>query len=229
MHASLRNVAFAAILLAAGGARAQNLVQNGTFDTVSQIAGWGFGGTSDMQWSAIDADDSPSSGSGFVENTASGGTIEGAGECFAAQPDTVYWMQGAAMIPVDEAGSASALIDVFWSDTFNCSNPLRFDTVLSSGVVGSWLRGQNVVTSPVGTTHAQMSIRVFVSGSPPSPPGVYFDDLYVPEPTSPRQAGAAAGALALMAMRGGRGGRSSLRGARPARAQDGSRKPARTI
>jgi len=229
VHASLRAIALAAALFAASGARAQNLIQNGSFDTFSQITGWHFGGLSDMHWAGIDADGSASSGSGYVQNLGAGGTYEGAGQCFPAEPGTVYLVQGSAMIPDQEDGTAGALIDVFWSDTPDCGNPLRFDTALSSGVAGSWLRGQSVVTSPPGTINAQMSIRVFVIGSPPSPPGVYFDDLYVPEPTSPREAGAATGALALIALRRGRGGRSSLRRVRAGRAHDRSRKLAWTI
>ncbi len=222
MYVSLRALVLATTLFASGGASAQNLLENGTFDSVSQIAGWAFGGNSDMHWSAIDADDSPSSGSGFVQNTGVGGSLEGAGQCFVAEPDTVYQLRGSAMIPADEDGQATALIDVYWSDTSFCQNPLHFDNVLPLSVVGSWMRGETEVTSPPGTTHAQMSLRVYKIGSPPLPPGAYFDDLYVPEPASPQLDCAAAGALVLIAIRGGR---SRFLPARPSHAHRGSRKP----
>jgi hypothetical protein len=207
MPAILRRGAVAATLVAVlalpGAARAQNLLENGGFSTLLGLDGWGFAGNANAIWSGSDATGIPLSGSAFVENATGVATsLVGGLQCIAADENTVYQLRGAAYIPASDEGESGALIDIAWVASDVCVLPaLRFDAILDTEEVGSWIFGSVIVTSPPGTTHAAVDIRVHQLGSPPDLPGAYFDALYVPEPSGAALESAAGAAFLLVGRR----------------------------
>ncbi len=190
-------------LLLALPASGQNLI-DGSFDTPEELAIWL---NADVAvWSSLDFAQSPTSGSAEIANDLQ---VAGSSVIWAfvpANPGEVFTFRVRAWIPVAQAGSGLAQLNVVWWDASAAPGgfcplaqvPVGSDPGASTAAIGSWELLSTTLTAPAGTTCAQIRLRN--SKSDPLRFVVHFDqaEVFLPEPMATPLGATAIGALGLI-------------------------------
>jgi hypothetical protein len=198
-----------AMILAAPGAHAQNLIPNSSFSSLFMLEGWPVsdGGA----WSAIDSDEVPNSGSVRVVNSVASIAKGVVSVCLPTEAMTQYRV-GALALWLDAESSATGNVHlrVEFYPNGTCQSGGSFADGTGLVPIGSdvWQRVQTVVTSPAGSTSATVDLWTWKD------PGAgnfiaYFDEVELvalPEPNASVLALAALmGLVACSRLRPGRG------------------------
>lgn len=180
---SLRTFVTACIVIAAAAsvATAQNMIENGNFDT--DVNGWLNETVVILAWSDLDAADSSSSGSALVSNThPNAGNGAGIRRC-ASVPVTAgegFVYGGKILFPSGQARTGNAQVGLRFYEGPDCSgSQISGQPRLSTAIFDTWvLLDSDEHIAPAGA----QSVMFMAFPSKVEAGGVldaYFDDLYV--------------------------------------------------
>jgi len=157
-----------ALVLIAGPAAAENLLQNPLFNT--DLSGWSnYGAT--PSWTSDDRYDSPTSGAMAI--VAGGDIPVGAAQCVTLPGEGDYEL-GIDFVRAIGSSTAWAWISVGWYSGAACTGSLGFDqdsTEASSG----WQRLDHEWTAPGGSASARVAVYSQDTGAAPE---LHFDNAY---------------------------------------------------
>lgn len=189
-------------LVAASVAHAQpgNLVLAPDFDSASDLTNnWSNLGT-DKTWSPLDFEDSASSGSVSVNNTASSagtGTLIHS-TCFPVLEGDRIAYAAWQFTPSPPQGEGFARIALQWRASCPSGAFVGGDVNTISEAIGEWTYFSSEAIAPVGAGGARLSpssVKITAGGSYQ----VYFDHVFAPEPSAAASACAVALCLASAA------------------------------
>lgn len=151
------------ILVVAPVAWAQNLVFNPDFNT--DVTGWTPSTTGTIEWSPLDAEGNPASGSALVTNrstTAQDGT--GPRQCIDGIDAGFFYLLAAdVLVPSGQSETGYAELLVQWYDTPGCGGGLvGLNTTpgLSTSTPDAWYLDAGVFRAPTGTQSARLRLTV---------------------------------------------------------------------
>jgi hypothetical protein len=166
-------------------ALAQNLVANAEFDTQVDTLVWAdFAETT--SWDALDVDNSLSSGSALLTESAQGqtGRIE---QGITVSAGTPYTLSGCGLIPSGQSAQGYFEIAVVWyaDPCTSISTSIGFDSLgLVPGPLDSWECPLIDVVAPPAAQCGR--VVLFMRNNAGSGPfSIHFDAVYLPEPTGP--------------------------------------------
>jgi hypothetical protein len=162
----MRVIAFATIALAvvisAPFAWGQNLAVNGDFDT--DVTGWFPATTAAIDWTSLDADANPASGSALVTNlSTTAGDATGASQCIEGLTGEAFYLFAAEMlVPGGQSETGHAFLFVQWNDEAGCSGYLgsAFSSQVQSSTPNVWYGVSEIVQAPLGTESARLRLSV---------------------------------------------------------------------
>jgi hypothetical protein len=161
-------------------------------------------GSVTVEWSPLDVDGAPDSGSALLVNTrgdAASGPVNAALQCFPVEAGVPYTAGASILIPAGQARTGVSQVFVSWFASASCGQAtlLSFGRTPEVRSAGSWERSELALVAPADATGARIGMVVFKNETGGSL-AVHFDDLLL----APEAAGAAPGvavALALAALR----------------------------
>jgi hypothetical protein len=161
----------------------QNLISNANFDGGSTNAWPFFPGFSNgtVQWSSLDADSRPGSGSLLLSNQNTSASRDTAlYQCLAIEPSRLYLLSGKVRIPAHllETGRAQVLLDLYSSSDCTTGGVAGFSLPGAQNVFDTWAAPAISLTSP-STAHSAI---VFLDVFKNEPGGLFqaqFDDLFL--------------------------------------------------
>lgn len=171
------------VVFCGGGQVAQSQIQLINPDFETDVTGWTAETDVTLQWSVIDVDNDPGSGSAEVTNSRPG-PLDGAGmlQCVsgAVEPGASYDFGGAVFIPDGQSRTGEAQVGLRWYDGAGCTGSTVGDQPRrSTEVLNAWVR--LVATDQIAPPGAASVLflafpsKVEVGGSLVA----YFDDLHV--------------------------------------------------
>ncbi|HEY8427857.1 MAG TPA: hypothetical protein VIL20_05760 [Sandaracinaceae bacterium] len=198
-------LAFVVALAGASVARAQVVERlvNGDFDT--DLDGWNVValGSSSASWDALDAVDSPSSGSIRTEMVYEGqGNNVNASQCIDVAPGRPYSF-GAWIRRQAGSGLGEGFVRVSWYDGTDCGGSfLSSSDAAAFGLHDTWVLAQLTDVLAPDTARSANFRLINLSQDETTPHVVYFDGaFFVPEPGAASGGAAALAALALLRRR----------------------------
>ena len=190
-----------AVLVLAGPAWGQNLIENGGFD--EDLAGWTLfaAGDSSATWNELDAEGSPTSGSFRAEMVYAGlgnPNAVAASQCVPVESDQLYTF-GAQILRPAQATSEISFLRVQWFESADCSDAELQTTDQSNFLPDdTWI---SVVRADVFSSAARSArlILATLSQDESGPYVTFYDDVFfVPEPGT--SAGGLTGLASLVAL-----------------------------
>ena len=156
-------ILFLAIVFTAPVAWGQNLVVNPEFAT--DVAGWSPGLTATIDWSSLDADAAPASGSGLVTNSDTvAGDASGALQCVdGISGDAVHLVSAHILVPSGQSETGRADLLVQWYAGPGCGGgQLSNDstTDVQSSTPDVWYASSSYLQAPSGTQSARLRLSV---------------------------------------------------------------------
>jgi hypothetical protein len=163
----MRNVLFGVFALTmvfrAPIAWGQNLIVNPDFAT--DVAGWSPGLFVTIDWSSLDADAAPASGSGLVTNlSTTAGDATGARQCVdGISGEFFYLMFADILVPSAQSETGSAHLLVQWYAGTGCGGGQlgsKWTSEVQSSAPDSWYSTGSYVRAPSGTQSARVTLSV---------------------------------------------------------------------
>ena len=152
---------FFALLMGSGDSHAQ-LLNNTEFDT--DVSGWAVTAKVTIEWDPLDADGSPTSGSGLVTNISdTAGDSTGASQCPAGINEEHTYQVGAEVyIPGGQTETGWADILVRWYSGANCSGliDLANTSSVTTATPDTWLPVSGSFVAPAGSQSARVRLSV---------------------------------------------------------------------
>lgn len=136
----------------------ENIV-NGTFDT-EVITGWILHNGS-REWSAFDADGSPSSGSALLTNSDASSSSEMLFQCVPVTENSRYAIGAQLWIPSGQSNTGIAAIGIYTYASGTCSGAaLNFGSTDSATDLDRWVALDGVLEAPAGAASAHVRVVV---------------------------------------------------------------------
>lgn len=150
-------------LPAAGQAGDANVIVNGTFDT--DVSGWTPRDDVTIEWSSMDADGTPGSGSGVVTNiSAINSSRQVTGCANLVEAGQEYLLRGLLFIPSGQATHGRGWLRVSLRDQPNCHGGLLFADespfVFSVSFTDEWVESGLRFFAPAGAQSVSVSLAV---------------------------------------------------------------------
>ena len=140
----------------------QNLVLNADFDT--DVTEWSTFTTATIDWSPMDADGNPASGSAVVTNLSdTAGDSTGARQCIdGISEGTSYLFAVDILLPGGQSETGYADLFVQWNDEPGCSGYLgsAFSPHVSIATPDVWYRVSDMAQAPAGAESARVRLSV---------------------------------------------------------------------
>lgn len=181
-------------------ATAANLLSGTSFDSPADLTTyWGNLGPH-ATWSALDVDGLSSSGSVLLSNTNSpGSAILIFSACVPIDPGKSYRFAAWHLTPGPQLATGFARVAVQWRES--CPLGAFTGSDASSGAsqtIGAWTELEGLAQAPLTAGGARLYVEeAKLTGLATDPFDVYFDEVFLPEPTG----GATAAVVALLAVR----------------------------
>lgn len=176
LAAMLRSIGLAVLFGHAAFAQ-DNLVANSGFDT--DLAGWDnlFGRSA--VWSALDASNSPASGSALVSNelVSVGGTPTVLSQCVVVDPNTQYRLRAQAFVPAGQPEFSSADASALLFSSTDCSGEA---VAIEAGLLTEtevWGQIEKTFQTAAGVRRARVSLGVFKPNGVSDLAVAHFDNV----------------------------------------------------
>ena len=146
-----------------GQAGDADTIVNGTFDT--DVSGWTPSDDATIEWSSMDADGAPGSGSGIVTNISAINSSRFVYGCAAlTEAGQEYLLRGLLFIPSGQATHGRGWLRIFLRDQPNCHGTLLFADespfVYSVSFTDEWVESGLRFFAPAGAQSASISLAV---------------------------------------------------------------------
>jgi len=157
-----------------------NLLSNPGFRI--DLSGWDNLYAGDASWSSRDADDSMSSGSAVVGNTANpsnGGAPLVLSQCVTVSPSTIYEFGGRMLVPTGQPQGTYPAVFVYTYASSKCNGPeLQSDNQVAASVE-EWELERGTITTDAGANSIRFLIGVSKAIGVTAPAYSHFDNLFL--------------------------------------------------
>jgi len=165
-------------LTAYGQAADNSIFSNGTFDV--DVSDWTPAVDATIEWSPMNADFEPDSGSALVTNTASYSTTMGARQCAdLLEADREYLLRSMIFIPSGQVETGSVYVSIRLFDQPNCQGTVLFADISSqvyTTTADQWLESRLVVEAPANAQSALAWLSITKNEGANSL-GAHFDNV----------------------------------------------------
>jgi hypothetical protein len=170
------------VSLVASSAVAQNLINNGTFN--SNISDWSsLDSDVALAWTANDADGSPTSGSLQATNNSPTALDSGFVQCVDGLTAGVNYNFGVKMLIPSSNPPGQSTLQIQWNDAAGCTGDFLRAEIMESEIFDAWAAVSGSHVAPAGTKSAVIFGEVLKNSNTAAAYQTSYDDIFL-EPTS---------------------------------------------